>query len=166
MRALSRKDVRRLFSDEVRRRQLATEAFVTDKSGGGSSESFFLVWAEENASLGAANTYEWAFGNGGNGQATEGLMMLVPSGYTCTCVAMGLTLGGSATASATVELVVNGVPQGAACQVVVAGTGQGIDEIAIPLPIMLGDRITFRTVSSSGTGSACQVDAWLKMVKS
>jgi hypothetical protein len=41
--------------------------------GGGISEYMYCVWAEENAALGASNTYEWAFGNGANTPADGGM---------------------------------------------------------------------------------------------
>jgi hypothetical protein len=76
---------------------------------GGISEYMYSVWAEENAALGASNTYEWAFGNGANTPSDGGMTIYVPSGWTAEVVAMSLRVGGG---TATVELVHNGTPQG------------------------------------------------------
>ena len=157
-------EIDRLIEEKASSLDLADKAYVDTKAGSGGSDCFFPIWAEENSSLGA-NTYEWAFGNGANTAADEGIMMYVPPGYTCHCVAMGVTLGGSVTASATVELVLNAVPLGSACNVVVDGVGQGLDDISVPQAIVSGDRITFRTTTAVGTGTACQVVAWFKLTK-
>ena len=130
--------------------------------GGGGSVSYFPIWAEENAGLGASNTYEWAFGNGSNTAANEGVVMYVPSGFECHCVAMGAQVDG-ATPSATIELVLNGTPQGESCQVVLTSANTGVDELQTPLAISSGDLVNFRTASSSGTTTSCRVVAWFRM---
>ncbi len=115
--------------------------------------------------MGAANTYEWAFGNGSNTQNNEGIMMYVPTGYTLACVAIGAQVDGT-TPSATIELVLNGTPKGSAAQVVLVTQNTLMSELGTPLTIANGDRINFRTVSASGTATSSRVVAWFKMVKS
>jgi len=132
--------------------------------GGGSDTSFFSIWAEENSTLGASNTYEWAFGNGSNTQSNEGILMYVPTGYTLTCVAIGAQVDGG-TPSATIELVLNGSPQGSSAQVVLTTENERMTELGTPLAIANADRINFRTVSASGTATSSRVVAWFKMVK-
>ena len=134
-------------------------------AGGGNPECYFSIWAEENSTLGASNTYEWAFGNGANTASDEGVMMYVPSGWTCTCVAMGAQIG-TASSSATIELVLNGTPQGSSANIVLSSAANGLSELGTPLSISSGDRVNFRTTSSSSTQASCTVIAWFRMVKS
>jgi hypothetical protein len=79
--------------------------------GGGISEYMYSVWAEENAALGASNTYEWAFGNGANTPSDGGMTIYVPSGWTAEVVAMSLRVGGG---TATVELCITAHHKGRA----------------------------------------------------
>jgi len=129
-------------------------------SGGGSASYMYPVWAEENGSLGASDTYEWAYGNGANTPSDGGVTIYVPSGWTCTVVAMSLRVGGG---TATVELMHNGTPKGSACQVVLSSGQSATNEIATPLAIANNDYINFRTVSSASTSGPCVVTAWLRM---
>lgn len=124
--------------------------------------SWFPIWAEENAALGASNTYEWAFGNGSNTASNEGIVMYVPSGYELHCMAIGAQVDGTSP-SATIELVHNQTPQGTAAQVVLSSANDGMDELATPLAISNGDLINFRTVSSTNTTTSCRVVAWFRM---
>ncbi len=134
----------------------------SDAPSGG--ECYFPVWAEENSTLGASNTYEWAFGNGANTASNEGIVMFVPSGWVCTCVAMSAQVDGG-TPSATIELVLNGTPQGAAANVALAAANVGVNTLATPLSIVSGDYINFRTTSASGTASSSRVTAWFKLTQ-
>jgi len=119
------------------------------------------VWAEENAGLGSTN-YEWAFGNGANSALDDGVVIYVPSGYTCTVVAMSLKLGDTPTAI-TVELGLNGVLQGSSCDVTCTAVRANVQDDFTPLAISSGDYITFRTTSVSGsTAGPNVICAWLK----
>ena len=136
---------------------------VKNLPGGGSAvPAYFPIWAEENSSLGASNTYEWAVGNGSNTASNEGIMMYVPSGKECHCVAMGAQVDGGSP-SATIELVLNGTPQGSNCQVVLTSENTKMDEQGTPLAISSGDRVNFRTKSSSGTTTSSRVVAWFRI---
>jgi hypothetical protein len=135
--------------------------WATPSGGGGGGTYLVPIWAEENSALGATNTYEWAFGNGANTPAGGGLLVYVPSGQTCEVKAMGVKMNNTS-GSATVELVLNGTPQGTACQVVATGNGGALVELGTPLSISNGDRVNFRTSSSSGTASPCTAIAWLE----
>jgi hypothetical protein len=130
--------------------------------GGGISEYMYCVWAEENAALGASNTYEWAFGNGANTPADGGVVIYVPSGWTAEVVAMSLSVGGG---TATVELVHNGTPQGSSARVVLSTGQYATDELGTPLSLSNNDYINFRTSSSSSTSGPCVVTAWIKMTE-
>jgi len=129
--------------------------------GGGISEYLVAIWAEENSALGAANQYEWAFGNGANTPAAGGVVIYVPGDFSCEIVAMSAHIGGG-TPSATIEAVLNGTPQGAAANVVLSSTADSVNELGTPVAVSSGDRIGFRTTSSSGTAGPCTVTAWLR----
>lgn len=126
------------------------------------NEYMVSVWAEENAALGASNTYEWAYGNGANTPSDGGITMYVPSGWSCEVVAMSLRVGGG---TATVELVYNGTPQGASANVVLSSGQSATDELGTPLSLSSNDYINFRTTTSSGTSGPCVVTAWIRYYK-
>jgi hypothetical protein len=136
--------------------------WATPAGGSGISEYMYSVWAEENAALGASNTYEWAFGNGANTPSDGGMTIYVPSGWTAEVVAMSLRVGGG---TATVELVHNGTPQGSSARVVLSSGQSATDELGTPLSLSNNDYINFRTSSSSGTSGPCVVTAWIKMTE-
>ena len=135
----------------------------TVDAGGSGGEYTIQVWAEENSALGASNTYEWAFGNGANTASDEGLIVYVPSGWTCTAIAMTVRLGTSSTA--TIELVINGTPQGANANVTVTAGVGGTNDSFTPVSISSGDYINFRTTSSSGTSGNNIVSVVLRYVE-
>jgi len=133
-----------------------------DHTHNGGTEYMVPIWAEEAAGL-AATTYEWSFGNGAETPSDGGLTVYVPTDWTCTVVAMSLRL---AAGTATVELVLNGTPQGVNCNVAIA-SGQGNTEDGFtPLSISSGDYINFRTTAASSTNTPNVVTAWLRYVKS
>lgn len=124
------------------------------------------IWAEENAALTAATTYQWAFGNGANTPSTNGIMIHVPSGETCEVVAMALV--SSAAITATVELVQNGTPLGSQAQISLSAASALKVTFGTPYSLTDGDIINFRTLSADGTntGTPNQVVAWLQYTKS
>jgi hypothetical protein len=141
-------------------------AQVSNQSGSQAQEpasTTYLVplWAEENSTLGASNTYEWAFGNGANTPAGGGVLIYVPNGQTCAVKAMGVKMNNTS-GSATVELVHNGTPQGSSARVVATSNGGALSELSTPLSISNGDMLNFLTSSSSGTSSPCTAVAWLE----
>lgn len=154
------KDVRRMIKKESRKLGFVSQQYV-DKNIGGGGSSIFPVWAEENSTLGSTNTYEWAFGNGANTPAGGGVLMSVPPGYTLHCYAMGIKMNNT-TGSATVELLVNGTPQGSACNVAATANGGALADVnnGTPIGIADGDLVNFMTTSSSGTSGPCVVVAW------
>ena len=130
---------------------------------GGIGEYLVAIWAEENAVL-TNTTYQWAFGDGANTPADGGLTVYVPTGWECHVVAMSLRIGGGV---ATAELVLNGVPQGANCDVTVisvAGVGKGnTDDSFSPISIIDNSYINFRTSGVDPNTSAPNVvTAWLR----
>lgn len=120
----------------------------------------YPIWAEENAALGASNTYEWAFGNGANTPSDGGLTIYVPTGWEAHVVAVSLRVGGG---TATVELVHNGTPKGSDAQVVLSSGQSKVDELGTPLALSSGDYINFRTSTSNGTSGPCVVTAWIRV---
>lgn len=118
------------------------------------------IWAEENAALGATNTYEWAFGNGANTPAARGIPIYVPTGYSAEIVAVSLSLNAG---TATVEVVKNGLPQGAAANVTVSTGNSAVNTLGTPLSWANGDVLNFRTTSSSGTSGPCHVCAFVRV---
>ena len=134
---------------------------ATQPSDPTKQEYVVAIWAEENSSLGNT-TYEWAFGNGANTPQDGGVTILVPDGFKCEVVGMTLRLGGG---TATVELVHNGVLQGANCNVTIA-SGQGAANSSFaPIAVQDNDYINFRTTTAVGTASPCVVTAWLKYME-
>jgi len=128
------------------------------------AEYLVPVWAEENAGL-AANGHEWAYGNGANSALDDGIVIYVPSGWTCQVVAMSLKLGATPTAIS-VQLNLNGVSQGATCNVTCTAVRAAVNDDFSPLAIVSGDYINFRTQTVSGsTAGPNVVCAWLKYTK-
>lgn len=135
----------------------ATKKYVDD-----TVEYMYPVWAEENSTL-AATTYEWAYGNGASTPNDGGITMYVPSGWTCTLVAMSLRLGSG---TATVEAVINGAVKGALANVAVAAGQGATNDSFTPVAISNGDYFNFRTTAAAGTSAPNVVTAWFRMVKS
>ena len=135
---------------------------ASDIYGGGALEYMMLIWGEENSSLGSA-TYEWAFGNGANTPSNNGIAIYVPTGWTCTLVAMSGTINNAA-GSAVIEADLDGVLQGALANVTISGRSTTNDSFT-PVAIPNNTRLTFRTTTATTTTTPCTVCAWLRMVK-
>lgn len=125
----------------------------------GNTEYMLPIWAEENSALGDA-TYEWAFGNGANTPSNNGITIYVPSGYTCTIVAMTATTN-NASGTSVIEANINGVLQGVNCNVTLAGRS-GVNDSFTPVALSSGDRLTFRTTTAGTNTSPNVVCAWLR----
>jgi len=121
------------------------------------------IWAEENGAL-ANGSYQWAYGNGAGTGNLNGIVVYVPNGWTCTLVAMGLSLG--ATTTATVQAVINSVEQGSNGDVTVSSGRSAVNDSFTPVAITNGQLFNFKTTSVAGGGFPNQVVAWLRMVKS
>ena len=117
------------------------------------------IWAEENAALGN-NNYEWAFGNGGNTPSNAGITIYVPDGFACHIVAMTATTN-NAGGTSVIEANINGVLQGANCNVTIAGRS-GVNNGFTPVAITSGDRLTFRTTTAGTNSAPSTVCAWLR----
>ena len=72
--------------------------------------------------------------------------------------AVGASLGSG---TATIEVVLNNTPQGATANVSASGTAT-MNELGAPVSISNGDKLNFRTTSSSGTTGPCTAGLWLK----
>ena len=119
------------------------------------------IWAEENSTLGATNTYEWAFGNGANTPSNAGIAIYIPASYTAVIVAMSATINNAA-ANAVIEANINGSLQGALCNVTLTAERSATNDSFTPVALSDADRLTFRTTSSNTTTSPCTVCAWIK----
>jgi hypothetical protein len=122
-----------------------------------------VIWAEENAALGAGN-YEWAFGNGANTPLHYGCPIYVPSGYTAEIVALGLIVSSSdQTVNATVQCEVTDSSNTTynVGSVAVDYGGTGINRVVTELstPYTVGDAysVNFKTTSVSGTSNGPNV---------
>ena len=122
-------------------------------------EYMVVIWAEENAAL-SDDTYEWAFGNGGNTAQNNGCPIFVPNGYTVEVVALGLNLNAG---SAEVELVVNGTETGNTVSADVgAGTKSAIQELTTPYQLANAARLNFKTVTAANTSASNIATAWIR----
>lgn len=120
--------------------------------------TIFPIWAEESADLAAGAAQEWAFGNGDDTPITSGIVVPI----NCELFAMGLNIEG-ATATATVRAVINGDINLTTYQV--SGTGNSsFTTFPTPLSINPGDRVNFRTITSSGANTnSGRVVAWFRV---
>ena len=118
------------------------------------------IWAEENAALGASNTYEWAYGNGADTPNAGGVPVYVPAGFSAEIVAMGLNIGSG---TATVEAIISGVAQGATANVTVSTGRTNVNAMASPPAVVSGDIVNFRTTTSSGTAGPCVASMFIRV---
>jgi len=125
-------------------------------------EYMYPIYAVEAANLGSGGAAEWSFGHYEAGSYDYGVIIYVPSGWACTCVAMSLNLKQG---TANVELLLNESRQGSDCDVTVSSGTSAVNDSFTPLAISDGDKMNFATVSSSGTATSNTVTAWFRMVK-
>lgn len=128
--------------------------------GGGITEYMYPIWAEENSTLGNS-AYEWAFGNGANTPSNNGIAIYVPTGWQAHIVAMSATTN-NASGSSVIEANINGVLQGANCNVTLAGRSATNDSFT-PVALSNADRLTFRTTTAGTNSSPNTVCAWIRM---
>ncbi len=145
----------------------SAEATVVDNTSGTNTgdqtlEYMLPIWAEENSLL--SNTaYQWAFGNGADTPSNAGITIYVPSGWTCTIVAMTATTNNSSGTSV-IEADINGTLKGALCNVTISGRS-GENSSFTPVSISSGDRLTFRTTTAGTNTPPSTACAWLRYVK-
>ena len=120
----------------------------------------YAIWAEENSTISSA-TYEWAFGNGANTPAQGGIAIYVPTGETCSLVAMSMA-SDDATSSATIEAVINGTPQGANANVTTSGARSAVNDSFTPITLNNNDRLNFRTQTVTTSGNPNTATAWIE----
>ena len=114
--------------------------------------SYFYIWAEENADLGN-NAFEWAFGNGANTPANQGVII----GIDCELVFLGLSIRGST--SCEVDVLKNGVLQGVAVSTVSALRGQA----DVSLAYVKGDYFNFKTLVGNAASNGGIVTAMFRV---
>ena len=142
--------------------------FVTGVSDNGSWTQYDLALLDPGGNLrsGRKVTIWFAFETIAFGASpTGGPLIYVPSGWSCEVVRMGLAV--EQVKSATVELVVNGAPQGSACNVSLSSQSQNYETVS--LPVNDGDRLNFRTQAGefevtlgNEQNEQAQVVAWLE----
>jgi hypothetical protein len=125
-----------------------------------SREYMVPIWAEENATLNDGGTYEWAFGNGANNPSNAGITIYVPPKHECHIVAMTGTTN-SASGNSVIEADINGVLQGALCNVTLSGRS-GVNDSFTPVALSSGDRLSFRTTTAGTNSQPNTVTAWLR----
>lgn len=125
----------------------------------GGREYMVPIWAEENATL-ADNSYEWAFGNGANMPSNNGITVYIPAGWSAEIVAMTATTN-NASGSSVIEADINGVLQGALCNVTLSGRS-GVNDSFTPVALSSGDRLTFRTTTAGTNSTPNMVTAWVR----
>ena len=111
----------------------------------------FPIWAEENGGI-ASGQSEWSYGNGATGAA---IGIVLP--FDCEVLAVTLNAETSGT-DASIDIVINGIPQNTSSFT----AANGFNNITA-VPIVAGDRITFRTNTVNGTWSDVRVCAWLRI---
>jgi hypothetical protein len=124
-----------------------------------SREYMVPIWAEENATLNDGG-YEWAFGNGANSPSNAGIAIYVPPKHECHIVAMTGTTN-SASGNSVIEADINGVLQGALCNVTLSGRS-GVNDSFTPVALSSGDRLSFRTTTAGTNSQPNTVTAWLR----
>jgi hypothetical protein len=124
-----------------------------------SREYMVPIWAEENATLDDGG-YEWAFGNGANNPSNAGITIYVPPKHECHIVAMTGTTN-NASGNSVIEADINGVLQGALCNVTLSGRS-GVNDSFAPVALSSGDRLTFRTTTAGTNSQPNTVTAWLR----
>jgi hypothetical protein len=124
-----------------------------------SREYMVPIWAEENATLNDGG-YEWAFGNGANSPSNAGIAIYVPPKHECHIVAMTGTTN-SASGNSVIEADINGVLQGALCNVTLSGRS-GVNDSFAPVALSSGDRLSFRTTTAGTNSQPNTVTAWLR----
>ena len=118
------------------------------------------IWAEENAGL-AAGATEWAYGNGANTPLAQGPVLYVPAGLNAEIVAVGLSIPSG---TATVQVVINGVAQGAAANATHTGPGGTINTLVAPVPVVNGDILNFQTQTvTAATGAPAQAIMYVRI---
>ena len=129
---------------------LLAERIKALEASGGSALPIIPIWAEENAVL-SANATEWAFGNGANTPAGQGIPML----FRCRLIGLSCSLRNG---SATIAVLRNG----ATADSIAATPGGVFKDISGGAIYDPGDVVGFRTLSASGTGGPNQICAWLQ----
>jgi hypothetical protein len=93
------------------------------------------------------------------GDIRGGVSVYVPSGYSCSVVALSLNIRQG---TATVELELNGALQGSNCDVSVNSGTSNTNDSFTPISVSNNDIINFHTVTQNNTGGPNVITAWLK----
>lgn len=112
--------------------------------------NLYAIWAEENSTLGGGST-EWAFGNGANTPANQGIVIAFKSWLVAS--SLNLKQG-----SATIAIFKNGVE---VAEIVSGGTANKA-LYDTPISYEAGDVLGFRTKTASSTGSPNTITAWFR----
>lgn len=118
---------------------------IINSTASGGNGGYCELWAEENSNLnpGTNGGFQFSFGNG----ATNSYGVVI--GFNCTIDTLSLAVENATTG--TVEVYVNEVATGETVSI----SAERFNTVTgLTVPIVAGDRITFRTISGSGGGTA------------
>ncbi|MEH6633472.1 MAG: hypothetical protein V7776_21865 [Halopseudomonas aestusnigri] len=115
---------------------------------------YFPIWAEENADI-ADNTYEWAFGNGGNTSSGMGVVLA----FDCDLIGIGLSIKGIT--SVEVEVIKNTVSTNKSVSIINDTKAHSVFDTD-PVSFFAGDVVNFRTLVGSTGSDASIVTAWFR----
>ena len=124
---------------------------------GPARKPIITVWAEENSDL-HDSEYEWSFGNGSAGVPRSGYTMMAPG----RVLRMGLATS-SRGEVAKVKLAVIGHEQSSYGVTKPDGEYSGTSTFEYPLELAEGDRINFRTATSSRNIAAAVVSVLIEL---
>ena len=123
-------------------------------SAGASGYSYFPIWAEENADLGT-NAFEWAFGNGANCPANQGVII----GVDCELISLHISIRGTSTV--TVDVLKNGVLQSQS--VSTSSSQRASHTLLVPISYQVGDYVNFKSLLGSTASNGGIVTAWFRV---
>lgn len=122
------------------------------------------IWGEEsgNFSASSAGGYQYSYGNGETGE-TGGVSVYVPPGYTAAVV--GMTFCSKGTSTGVVDLVISRTLQGVNFAVASTASNTSTLNLATPIPISNGAKLTFRTMSVSAASDGNVATAIIKFTE-
>ena len=136
----------------------ATKKYVDNKLA--SAFSYFTVWAEENTQT-ISGAFEWSFGNGAEAPRNSGIVLM----KACKLISLGLTVYEETGASyaLNVDCYKNSAKASSEADIETPASSTGVTnstyDLTTPVTFSAGDRVNFRTISSSGTVSQARVSA-------
>lgn len=109
-----------------------------------------VIWAEENGSL-AAETYEWSFGNGGEGNAKYGFCM--PVSGRVKRASLSATSGQNMTSEVRVQVIVNGTAADGYEILKPSSSWGDLTVFPVPLEQQAEDIVNFKTKTTNSSAT-------------